>query len=127
VEQPSLQLHSRAALRMTEAAAAGRFELQQCRQCGAVQYPPRDACHRCLSVELEWSEQPGAGRLISATTLFHSHLEQFEGQLPLRIGLVHLQCGPVALAHIEKSVPAAPVDVEVSMRLQEGYAVLVAR
>jgi hypothetical protein len=45
----------------------------------------------------------------------------------MRIGLVHLQCGPVALAHIDRSVPAAPADVQVSMRLQEGYAVLVAR
>jgi uncharacterized OB-fold protein len=127
VERPSLQLHSRAASRMTEAAAVGRFELQQCKRCGAVQYPPRDACHRCLSVELEWTVQPGAGRLISETTLFHSHLARFEDQLPLRIGLIQLQCGPVALAHVEKSVPAAPADVEVSMRLQEGYAVLVAR
>ena len=127
MERPSLQPHSRAALRMTEAAAAGRFELQQCKQCGAVQYPPRDACHRCLAVELEWALQPGAGRLISETTLFHSHLARFNHLLPLRIGLIHLQCGPVALAHIEKSVAAAPADVEVSMRLQEGYAVLVAR
>jgi uncharacterized OB-fold protein len=127
VEQPSLQRHSRAALRMTEAAAAGRFELQQCKQCSAVQYPARDACHRCLSVELEWTSQSGAGRLISETTLFHSHLAELTRQLPLRIGLVHLRCGPVALAHIEKTVSAAPADVEVSLRLQEGYAVLVAR
>ncbi len=127
MERPSLQLHSRAALRMTEAAAAGRFELQQCKQCGAVQYPAA----RCVSPvpvgRVGMGEQPGAGRMISETTLFHSHLKQFEDQLPLRIGLVHLQCGPVALAHVEKSVPAAPADVEVSMRLQEGYAVLVAR
>jgi uncharacterized OB-fold protein len=127
VEQPSLQLHSRAALRMTEAAAAGRFELQQCKECGTVQYPPRDACHRCLSVGLEWTLQPGAGRLISETTLSHSHLAKFTEQLPLRIGLVHLRCGPVALTYVEKTVSTAPADVEVSMRLQEGYAVLVAR
>ena len=128
MERPSLQLHSRAALRMTEAAAAGRFELQQCRKCGAVQYPPRDACHRCLSVELEWTVQSGAGRMISETTLFHSHLPQFRARLPLRIGLVQLLSGPVALAHIEKSVPAAPADVQVAVQLDEsGYAMLVAR
>ena len=39
----------RTALGMTAAAAEGRFELQVCQRCGAVQYPPRDACHRCLS------------------------------------------------------------------------------
>ena len=112
---------------MTEAAAAGRFELQKCRQCGAVQYPPRDACQFCLAVELEWTLQPGTGRLISETTLFHSHLSSFKERLPMRIGLVHLQCGPVALAHLETSVLAAPAEVEVSMQLQDGYAVLVAR
>ncbi len=127
MEQRSLQLHSRAALRMTEAAAAGRFELQQCTECGAVQYPARDACHRCLSVELQWTLQSGAGRLISETRLLHSHLRQFRDQLPLRIGLIHLRCGPVALAYVDEAVPPAPADVEVSMRLQEGYAVLVAR
>ena len=128
MERPSLQRHSRAALRMTEAAASGRFELQQCSKCGAVQYPPRDACHRCLSVELQWTLQSGAGRMISETTLFHSHLPQFRSRLPLRIGLVHLLSGPVALAHVEKSVPAAPADVEVAVQLDEsGYAMLVAR
>ena len=39
----------RVALGMTAAAAEGRFELQVCEDCGAVQYPPREACHRCLS------------------------------------------------------------------------------
>ncbi len=43
----------RVALGMTAAAAEGRFELQQCDDCGAVQYPPREACHRCLSPRAE--------------------------------------------------------------------------
>jgi uncharacterized OB-fold protein len=111
---------------MTAAAAAGRFELQQCRKCGAVQYPPRDACCRCLSVELDWTPQPGGGRMISETTLHHSHLPTTE--LPVRIGLVQLQSGPIALAYIGKSVPAAPADVQVTVKLNDdGYAVLVAQ
>jgi len=32
---------SRIALGLTAAAAMGRFELQQCKDCGIVQYPPR--------------------------------------------------------------------------------------
>ncbi|HLB16524.1 MAG TPA: zinc ribbon domain-containing protein, partial [Burkholderiales bacterium] len=35
---------SRVALGLTAAAAEGRFALQVCRDCGAVQYPPREAC-----------------------------------------------------------------------------------
>ena len=126
MERPSLQPHSRAALRMTAAAASGRFELQQCKNCSAVQYPPRDACVRCLSVELEWTLQPAGARLISETTLHHSH--QPNTKLPVRIGLVQLQHGPVAVVFVEKSVPAAPADVQINVRLNdEGYAVLVAQ
>lgn len=128
VERRFLQRHSRTALRMTAAAAAGRFELQECTACGAVQYPPREACHRCLSVSLHWKPQSGGGRLISETALFHSHLAEFRSQLPMRIGLVQLDSGPVVLAHVGKSVPTAPADVEVSAQLdQSGYAILVAR
>ena len=123
-----MQQHSRAALRLTAAAAAGRFELQQCKKCGAVQYPPRDGCVRCLSVELEWTLQPAAGRLISETTLHHSHLPKTRSRLPLRIGLVQLQSGPVAVAFVGNSVPAAPADVQITVKLDdEGYAVLVAQ
>jgi uncharacterized OB-fold protein len=63
----------RTALGMTAAAAEGRFELQVCQRCSAVQYPPRDACHRCLSPLLKWTPQEGAGELISATVLHHSN------------------------------------------------------
>ena len=38
----------RVALGITTAAAEGRFELQTCADCGAVQYPPRETCHKCL-------------------------------------------------------------------------------
>jgi uncharacterized OB-fold protein len=111
---------------MTAAAAAGRFELQQCRKCGAVQYPPREACVRCLAVELDWTLQQGGGRMISETTLYHSHLSKT--RLPVRIGLVQLHSGPVALVYVGESVAAAPADVQVTVKLDdEGYAVLVAQ
>ncbi|MGH8210252.1 MAG: zinc ribbon domain-containing protein, partial [Steroidobacteraceae bacterium] len=41
---------SRIAWGLTAAAALGRVQLQVCRDCGAVQYPPREACHNCLSL-----------------------------------------------------------------------------
>ena len=47
---------SRAALGLAIAAGRGQFALQHCADCGAVQYPPRDACSKCLSVALEWRE-----------------------------------------------------------------------
>jgi len=119
----------RIALGMTAAAAEGRFELQACQECAAVQYPPREACHRCLSPRLKWTPQSGAGRLISTTTLHHSNDLFFRERLPWRLGLVHLDSGPTLMVHLHGDVPdatEAPQRVRVGARLDRaGQAVLI--
>jgi NAD(P)-dependent dehydrogenase (short-subunit alcohol dehydrogenase family)/uncharacterized OB-fold protein len=118
---------SRVALGLTAAAALGRFELQVCTECGTVQYPPREACHRCLSLELEWQPQSGGGELISETVLHHSHDTYFRDRLPWRLGLVRLDCGPTVLAHLHCRVSPSPCRVEIVARLDKaGQAALVA-
>lgn len=112
---------------LTAAAARGRFELQVCAECNAVQYPPREACHRCLSTELAWQPQPEGGELISDTTLHRSQEEYFQERLPWRVGMVRLDCGPTAITHVHGAVPSAPCRVRIAARLDEaGQAVLVA-
>jgi NAD(P)-dependent dehydrogenase (short-subunit alcohol dehydrogenase family)/uncharacterized OB-fold protein len=95
---------SRVALGLTAAAALGRFELQQCRDCGTVQYPPREACQKCLSVSLAWHEQSPKGELLAQTVLHHSNDLFFRERLPWRLGLVKLDCGPTVVAHLHDSV-----------------------
>jgi NAD(P)-dependent dehydrogenase (short-subunit alcohol dehydrogenase family)/uncharacterized OB-fold protein len=118
---------SRVALGLTAAAALGRFELQQCRDCGSVQYPPREACQKCLSIRLDWKPQPPEGELLSETVLHHSNDLFFRERLPWRLGLVKLRCGPTVVAHLHARVGAAPSAVRVSGKLDRaGQAVLVA-
>ena len=96
----------RTALGMTAAAAEGRFELQVCQRCQAVQYPPRDACHRCLSPQLKWTTQTGAGELLSETVLHHSNDPFYRERLPWRLGLVRLDVGPTVIVHLHGDVPS---------------------
>jgi len=118
---------SRVALGMTAAAAEGRFELQVCDDCGALQYPPREACHRCLSPDLKWREQSGEGELLSQTTLAHSNDLFFRERLPWRLGLVRLDAGATLMLHLHGDVPDAPARVKVGARLDRaGQAVLIA-
>jgi NAD(P)-dependent dehydrogenase (short-subunit alcohol dehydrogenase family)/uncharacterized OB-fold protein len=118
---------SRVALGLTAAAALGRFELQQCRDCGTVQYPPREACQNCLSIRLAWKPQSDEGELLAATVLHHSNDLFFRERLPWRLGLIRLRCGPTVVAHLHGDVPAAPAAVRVTARLDRaGQAVLVA-
>jgi len=126
----------RTALGMTAAAAEGRFELQVCQRCSAVQYPPRDACHRCLSPQLKWTPQDGRGELLSQTVLHHSNDPFYRERLPWRLGLVKLDAGPIVIVHLHGDVPSPapwrkdhvppPVQVHVGARLDRaGAAVLI--
>ncbi|MBS0451712.1 MAG: SDR family NAD(P)-dependent oxidoreductase [Proteobacteria bacterium] len=119
----------RVALGITAAAAEGRFELQVCEDCGTVQYPPREACKKCLSAALRWRQQSGEGQLISSTTLHHSNDLFFRERLPWRLGLVHLDAGPTLVVHLHGEVEdskEAPTRVRVGARLDRaGQAVLI--
>jgi NAD(P)-dependent dehydrogenase (short-subunit alcohol dehydrogenase family)/uncharacterized OB-fold protein len=118
---------SRAALGLTAAAALGRFELQVCAECGAVQYPPREVCHRCLSGALRWREQSGLGELLSTTVVHHSHDPFFRERVPWRLGLVRLDTGPTVVAHLHSGCGPAPSRVRVGVRLDKsGQGVLLA-
>lgn len=118
---------SRAALGLTSVAALGLFELQQCANCGAVQYPPREACHRCLTGPLKWTPQNPVGELISQTVIHHSQSSYFRERTPWRVGLVRLEAGVSVVAHLHSACKAAPSRVKLETRLDRaGQGVIVA-
>jgi NAD(P)-dependent dehydrogenase (short-subunit alcohol dehydrogenase family)/uncharacterized OB-fold protein len=127
--QPTLPpaTRSRVALGLTAAAARGRFALQACRDCGAVQYPPREVCRTCLSNRLIWRPQDGKGKLLTETTLHTAQELYFRERLPWRIGLVRLDAGVNLVAYLHAGVGAAPCRVRVETALDRaGQAALIA-
>jgi len=118
---------SRVSLGLTAAAAYGRFKLQVCADCGAVQYPPREVCRTCLSHRLVWRVQDGRGELVTETVLRNAQELFFRERLPWRVGIVRLDAGVNVIAHVHASVGAAPCRVRVDAALDRaGQAALVA-
>jgi NAD(P)-dependent dehydrogenase (short-subunit alcohol dehydrogenase family)/uncharacterized OB-fold protein len=118
---------SRAALGLTAAAALGRFQLQVCADCGAIQYPPRETCRSCLSDRLPWTDQTGSGELIAETAVHLSQDSYFRERAPWRIGMVRLDVGPTVIAHLPVAGAPVPARVRVAARLdRSGQGVLVA-
>ena len=78
------------------------LELPVCEDCGAVQYPIREICVACLSERLQRRPVPAGGVLVSRTRLHHSMDARIAPRLPLEIGSVKLDAGPVAIALLEE-------------------------
>lgn len=117
---------SRAALGLGVAAAQGRFMLQHCGDCAAVQYPPRDACAKCLSVDLRWHDTDTTARVLATTTIRASPDPYFRDRLPWRMGSVQLAAGPVAVCHLHGEVTRGDT-VTMTLKLDKaGHGVLVA-
>ncbi|WP_261385673.1 SDR family NAD(P)-dependent oxidoreductase [Tateyamaria omphalii] len=124
--QPPPQ-RSRAALGLTAAAAEGRFMLQVCPECRAVQYPPRDACVDCLDTALQWQDITPTGQLLADTTVRTSTNLYFRERGDWRVGTVELDAGPKIVCHLAQDC-SAPERVTLLARLdRSGQGVLVAQ
>ncbi len=116
---------SRVALGLTAAAARGRLELQVCRDCGALQYPPREVCQSCLSQRLVWRAQDGRGELLAETVLRNAQELFFRERAPWRVGIVRLDAGVNVIAYVHETVSAVRVRINAALD-RAGQAVLVA-
>ncbi len=112
---------SRPALGLAAAAARGRFALQVCAACAAVQYPPREACHACLGTDLPWREVPAGGSVTALTTIRVSADPYFRAHLPWRAGLIAMDAGPNVIAHLHAGL-AAGDRVRLALRLDKAGA-----
>jgi short-subunit dehydrogenase/uncharacterized OB-fold protein len=119
-------MRSRAALGLSAAAAEGRFMLQVCGECGTVQYPARDACCSCLSVDLHWKDISPKGELLAETTVRTSVNLYFRERAPWRTGSVKLDAGPTIICHVHGDVEPRSRVVLWNRLDRSGQGVLLA-
>jgi uncharacterized OB-fold protein len=112
---------------VTAAAAEGRFVLQVCTQCGALQYPPREICRACLASTLEWREVDPHGAVLAVTTLHVSNEPWFASRTPWSIAAVKLDAGVKVIAHVSADAAHGGARVRIrNIRDASGQAVFVA-
>jgi len=117
---------SRAALGLGVMAAQGRFGLQVCSECAAIQYPPRDACVKCMSEDLAWQDVDPKGKVMAETTIRVSPEPYFRERMPWRMGAVQLAVGPTLNCHLHGEIGRGDA-VRMALKLDKaGQGVLIA-
>lgn len=91
------------------------IRLQRCAACGIAQYPPREVCGACLSDRLTWDSADWLPACVLARSrLHHSNEPRFRPRLPLSVGLVKFDAGPVAVCFLAETVaPGDTVQVRI--------------
>jgi uncharacterized OB-fold protein len=95
-----------------------------CRDCKAVQYPPREVCARCLSDALESRQLEAQGTVLACASIHRSLEPRFAARLPLAIGSVKLDSGPVVIAFLDSETRQAGKRVVLEARQEDGKVVL---
>ena len=93
----------------------------RCKKCGAVFTPPRTICPKCHSMEGEWVQMKGEGKLVTFTCIAVGPsfmvAEGYDRDHPYCTGVVGLAEGPKVCARIEGVEPSKPETIKIGIPL----------
>ncbi len=90
----------------------GKVMGTQCKECGAIFFPPRADCYQCLSSDIEWFEITGTGKLITFSKLKYAPVG-FDGDLPYSIAVIDYGDYKI-FGRIASDIP----DEEIKLRME---------
>jgi hypothetical protein len=96
----------------------GKVMGTKCKDCGAVYFPPRSDCFKCLDSNMEWFEVSGAGKLLSFSELKYGPVG-FENDLPYTIALVDYGDYKV-FGRISKDIPYEELKVGMGLKAESN-------
>ena len=83
--------------RFYERLREGRVSTTRCPRDLELHWPPRTACPKCHSEELEWTDLPEKGRIYSFSAVLAGAPLGMEAEVPYAVGLVDLEGAPLRL------------------------------
>jgi len=88
----------------------------RCLGCGAVYFPPRADCSKCLQSNTEWFEVSATGKLLSFSELMYGPAG-FEDDVPYIIALLDYGDYKV-FGRISKDIPYEDLDVGMELKTE---------
>ncbi len=97
--------------------AAGRHELvvQRCARCGALRFPARTICSRCLGRDATWLPVRGRGTVFSFALMHQANHPGFAAEVPYAVVVIELEEGVRLLSNL---VDCPVRDVRIGMPVE---------
>ena len=100
---------------------AGRLMMQRCADCGRVQHPPIDLCHRCQSFSFTYEAATGDGTVANVTIVHHASDPRLLTLVPFNVVLVTPDDHPDVLV-VGNVVGCANADITVGAAVRCTFA-----
>lgn len=105
-----------------EALKQNRLLGLRCQECGAITVPPKMACGKCASLDLDIVELKGQGKIQTFTTVYVAP-EGRQGEVPYIIVLVELDEGPWIMGNLTDIDPGQATMELIGRRVILGHQV----
>ncbi len=83
-----------------EAARRHELVVQRCGGCGAMRFPARAICSRCLSRDVAWAPVSGCGTVFSFAIMHQAVHPGFAAEVPYAVVVIELEEGPRLLSNL---------------------------
>lgn len=104
--------------RFYERLREGRLSTTRCPRDGELHWPPRTACPRCRSEELEWVDLPDRGHVYAFSAVLAGAPLGMEEDVPFAVGLVDLDDVPLRIFGRIEGRPWASLRVGEPVRVE---------
>lgn len=94
----------------------------KCQDCGTITVPPKMACRKCTSLNMEIVELTGRGKIKTFTTV-NVAPEGREGEVPYLIVLIELDEGPWLMGNLIDTDPGSANMELIGKRVKMGHKV----
>ena len=105
-----------------EALKQNRLLGLKCQDCNAITVPPKIACQKCASTDMEIIELKGKGKIQTFTTVFVAS-EGRQGEVPYIIVLTELDEGPWIMGNLIDIDPSEATMELIGKRVRMGHKV----
>jgi uncharacterized OB-fold protein len=91
------------------------LRFQRCTSCGTWRHIPRDMCGHCGSIEAQWEQSSGRGKVFSWTTVIQPILPQFADAVPYIPAVIEMDEGVRIVSWL---VDVKPEEIELDMPVE---------
>ena len=94
----------------------GKVMATKCRKCGAIYFPPKMDCPKCLLSDVEWFEIGGKGRLATYTVVNYGPTG-FEDDAPYILAIGDFGDGIKILGRLSRDINEADIKLDMALKV----------